>query len=89
MTVIVLLAVTPGLRGELTRWLLEIAPGVFAGRIPRRVREHLWTYIGDHCGNGGAVMLAAAHNEQGFRVHTAGRGRWEPVDLGGVTLMRR
>lgn len=89
MTVIVLTAVTPGLRGELTRWLLEISPGVFAGRVSRRVREHLWAYARDRCGDGCAVMLSTARHEQGFVIETAGRDRWVPVDMDGLTLMRR
>ena len=31
MTVIVVTACPAGLRGHLTRWLLEISPGVFVG----------------------------------------------------------
>ena len=32
MVVIVLTACPAGLRGHLTRWLLEISPGVFVGK---------------------------------------------------------
>lgn len=39
MTVIVLTAVPPGLRGHLTRWLLEISSGVYVGYVSARVRE--------------------------------------------------
>ena len=38
MVVIVLTACPVGLRGDLTRWLLEIAPGVFVGHIDARMR---------------------------------------------------
>ncbi|MCQ8210670.1 type I-E CRISPR-associated endoribonuclease Cas2e, partial [Cutibacterium acnes subsp. acnes] len=42
MTVLVLTACPAGLRGHLTRWLLEISPGVFVGHVPTRVRDALW-----------------------------------------------
>ena len=39
LVVLVLTACPAGLRGHLTRWLLEISPGVFCGRVSARVRE--------------------------------------------------
>lgn len=91
MIVLVLTAVTPGLRGDLTRWLLEVAPGVFTGKVTRRVRERLWTRVCKGVLRGGyAVMVVTDHSaEQGYAVLTAGHGRWEPADFEGVTLMRR
>lgn len=88
MTVVVLTAVPPALRGVLTRWLIEIAPGVFVGHVSARVREHLWQRITDDVGRGRAIMVHAARNEQrlAFRVHGHD---WEPVDLDGVSLMLR
>ena len=47
MVVIVLTACPVGLRGDLTRWLLEIAPGVFVGHIDARIRDRLWERIID------------------------------------------
>ena len=38
MVVVVLTACPVGLRGDLTRWLLEIASGVFVGHVTARVR---------------------------------------------------
>lgn len=42
MIVIVVSACPTGLRGHLTRWLLEISAGVFVGKVTTRVRELLW-----------------------------------------------
>jgi CRISPR-associated protein Cas2 len=89
MTVVVLAAVPPGLRGHLTRWLIEIAPGVFVGRVTARVREHLWTRICRYVGDSGhAVMVHAVRNEQGLSFRTVGSS-WQPVDADGVMLVRR
>ena len=89
MTVVVLVAVPPGLRGHLTRWLLEIAPGVFVGTLTARVRDHLWQRVVQHLGDDGrAVMVYRARNEQGLSFKVCG-GDWKPVDYDGLTLIRR
>ena len=45
MIVLVLSAVPEGLRGHVTRWLMEISPGVFVGTLSARVRERLWDLV--------------------------------------------
>lgn len=42
MVVIVLEKVPRGLRGELTRWLVELDTGVFVGQLSATVRDLLW-----------------------------------------------
>jgi len=88
VTVVVLSACPPGLRGQLTRWLLEIAPGVFVGYVPARVRELLWTRIVDLIGRGRAIMVHSVQGEQrlGFLVHGHD---WSPTDFNGIQLMLR
>lgn len=88
MTVVVLTAVPVGLRGVLTRWLLEIAPGVFVGHVSRRVREHLWDRIVDGIGRGRALMVFQRRSEQRLDFWVHGHD-WEPVDFEGVSLMLR
>lgn len=88
MTVIVVAACPVGLRGHMTRWLLEIAPGVFVGKISARVRELMWQRVVEMVRTGRAIMVYAADNEQGlaFQVH---EHNWKPVDIDGITLMLR
>lgn len=88
MTVIVVAACPVGLRGHLTRWLLEISAGVFVGRVSARVRDLLWERTVDMVKSGRAIMVFVANNEQGlaFKVH---KHEWTPVDIDGVTLMLR
>lgn len=87
MVVIVMRAVKPGLRGELSRWMLEISAGVFVGRLPARVREKLWQKIIDSATDGEAVIISGARNEQGFVVQTHGDPSRFPIDSDGLTLM--
>ncbi len=88
MTVVVLTAVPPGLRGHLTRWLLEISPGVYVGHVPARVRDLMWDRVIEFVDDGRALMVHTTRGEQrlAFRVHGHD---WTPVDFDGVTLMRR
>ena len=77
-----------GLRGDLTKWLLEISPGVFVGQVSARVRGHLWKRIEESIKNGRVTMVFNTNNEQrlDFRVHNSA---WEPIDFDGIKLMLR
>lgn len=88
MVVLVLSACPARLRGHLTRWLLEVAPGVFVGRLSARVRDQLWDLVRELVGVGRALMVHSAQNEQGMAFRTHGHD-WAPVDFEGVTLMMR
>ncbi|MER6010197.1 type I-E CRISPR-associated endoribonuclease Cas2e [Streptomyces bluensis] len=89
MTVVVLIAAPEGLRGHLTRWLVETAPGVFVGTPNARIRDQLWKVLAERINDGQAVMIEPADTEQRWAVRTAGRDRWTPIDFDGVMLMAR
>jgi len=42
---------------HLTRWLLEISPGVFVGHVPARVRDALWDRVIEMCRDGRAILV--------------------------------
>lgn len=88
MTVIILTTAPPGLRGHLTRWMMEVAPGVYVGKPTTRVREALWMIVIDMVRDGRALLIYSAANEQGLEVRTH-RHSWEPIDHDGIILMRR
>lgn len=87
MTVIVVSRVTPGLRGALTRWMLEVHPGVFVGTVSARVRDRLWSMVQGRLRLGACTLLATAKNEQGFSIATAGDARRRVVDHEGLQLL--
>lgn len=64
MIVIVLSSCPTGLRGDLTKWALEVSAGVFVGNVSARVRELLWQRIEETAGTGQALMVWPAQNEQ-------------------------
>ncbi|GAA4935143.1 type I-E CRISPR-associated endoribonuclease Cas2e [Streptomyces coeruleoprunus] len=88
-TVVILIAAPPGLRGHLTRWFVEVAPGVFVGSPNPRIRDGLWKVLTDRIRDGQAVMIEPARTEQGWTVRTVGQDRWTPTDFDGLTLMSR
>lgn len=88
MIVLVLTACPDGLRGHLTRWLMEVSAGVYVGNVSRRVREELWSRVVSMIGNGRALLVYTAPNEQRLALETFGH-HWIPEDFDGVTLMRR
>lgn len=88
MTVIVLTTCPASLRGDLTRWLLEISAGVFVGHVTAHVRTLLWARVTESRGQGRALMVYNHPNEQRLRFEVHDH-HWEPVDFDGVTLIRR
>jgi CRISPR-associated protein Cas2 len=88
MIVIVLSACPAGLRGHLTRWLLEISAGVFVGYVSTRVRDLMWLSVCELSGGGRALMVFSVAGEQrmDFKVHNH---HWHPTDFDGLTLMMR
>lgn len=89
MTVIVLIAAPDGLRGHLSRWMVEVSAGVFVGNLSRRVRDGIWETLVDRIGEAQAVMIEPATNEQRWAIRTAGIDRWYPVDYDGLILSAR
>jgi len=88
MVVLVLTACPPGLRGYVTRWMLEISAGVFVGKLSKRVRELMWERTIETVRSGRAIMVFSARNEQGMSFLVHGH-HWESIDVDGLTLMLR
>ena len=88
MIVITLSDCPPKVRGDLSKWLIEINTGVYVGQVSARVREELWKRICENLHTGRATMVFHTIGEQhmDFRVHNT---TWEPVDFDGLKLMRR
>ncbi|MCC8191972.1 MAG: type I-E CRISPR-associated endoribonuclease Cas2e [Ruminococcus sp.] len=86
-TVITLTNVPKSLRGELTKWMQEIAVGVYVGNFNSRIREQLWQLVCDNVRMGEATISYATRNEIGYTFegcHT----KQEMFDLDGLPLVR-
>jgi len=86
MTVLILERVPPSLRGDLSRWLIEVRTGVFVGRVTRLVREALWNRAVRRAEDGSVIMIWRANNEQGFDLRAFQPRDRIPIHLEGIWL---
>jgi len=89
MVVMIFENVSPSLRGNLSRWMIEPRAGVFVGKISALVRDELWKLCGESCGSGGVIQMWTAANEQGFEARSLGDTSRTFVDHEGLLLIRR
>ena len=87
MTVIILERVPVGLRGELTRWMLELNAGVFVGRVSALVRDKLWELTCNRMRDGAGFLVYNSDNEQGFAIRSCGRTSRRVEDFEGLLLI--
>jgi CRISPR-associated protein Cas2 len=88
VVVMVLERVRPALRGEITRWMLEVHVGVFVGTPPASVRDRLWEKVCGAAGQGGCVLAYSSDTEQGLALRTWGPTRRAVEDWEGLKLVR-
>lgn len=86
MIVITLTDCPISLRGDLSKWLVEINTGVFVGKVSARVRENLWRRVISNVKNGKATLVYNTNNEQrmDFRIHNSEN---EIIDFDGLKLV--
>lgn len=89
MVVMIMENVPIGLRGELSRWLIEPRAGVFVGHVSALVRDKLWEICCKGVAEGGIIQIWATNNEQRFDMRVYGDTRREVVDFEGLCLVRR
>lgn len=88
MVVMVLERVPPSLRGELTRWMLELRAGVFVGTLTALVRDKLWELACKGMAEGAGILVYSADTEQGFAIRFWGIPDRLVEDFEGLTLIR-
>lgn len=87
MVVLLMEKVPVSLRGEITRWMLELRPGVFVGGVSALVREKLWEMICQKLKGGAVTLLHSAANEQGYKIRTFGDTTRKIKDFDGLQLV--
>jgi len=88
MVLMVLERVTLSLRGELTRWLVEVKAGVFIGDVNAMVRDRLWEKCANRCGSGTVFQAWSNNTEQGYSMRLTGENGRSVVDWEGVQLIQ-
>lgn len=89
MTILILERVSPSLRGDLSRWLIEVQAGVFVGRVSELVREALWERVTNRADDGTVLLLWRTNGEQGFDLRSWQPKQYVPVNVEGVWLTMR
>lgn len=87
MTVIILERVPTSVRGELTRWMLEVQTGVFVGTLSALVRDLLWDAICAKMRDGAGALIHQTNNEQGFAMRVYGDTSRRLRDFEGLNLI--
>lgn len=77
-----------GLRGELSRWMIEPKTGVFVGKMSAVVRDKLWQRVQLKIKSGAAIMAYPSNNEQGFIIKSHGKTTRELIDYDGLMLVK-
>ena len=85
-TVVTLKSVPPSLRGDLTKWMQEIAIGVYVGNFNSRIREKLWNRIQANVGEGEATISYYYRNEIGYQFDMINSQK-SVVDFDGIPLV--
>jgi CRISPR-associated protein Cas2 len=88
MVVMTLELAPPRLRGWLTRWLIEVTPGVYVGDVNATVRDLLWEAVIDYSTETGrAVQAYSTNNEQGYAIRMHGDSKRKVIELDGLQLV--
>jgi CRISPR-associated protein Cas2 len=89
MVVMIFESVSPSLRGNLSRWMIEPHAGVFVGKLSALVRDELWKMCPESRKGGGMIQIWTAANEQGFDARAYGDTSRQLTDHEGLLLVRR
>lgn len=84
----ILESVSSGLRGELTRWMIEPKAGVFVGDLSARVRDLLWEKCVMRRKEGGVVQIWSTNTEQHFEIRMEGNTDRELIKIEGLQLIK-
>jgi len=88
VVVMILERVPRSLRGELTRWMLELHTGFFVGSLSAIVRDLLWEQVCDQMRDGAGFLAYQTNNEQGFALRSCGATSRKLVQIEGLFLVR-
>lgn len=85
-TVITLQTVPQSLRGDLSKWMQEIATGVYVGNFNVKIRQELWERVLENVGSGQATISYSCRNEIGYNFESY-RSQRSTIDSDGIPLV--
>jgi CRISPR-associated protein Cas2 len=87
MVVMILEKVPPSVKGELSRWLIQVRSGIYIGHVSARVRDMLWEKCCIKRKAGSIFQAWNTNNEQRFAMRLEGDNDREVLDWEGVHLV--
>ena len=88
MVVFSLTSAPQRVRGMLSRYCLEVRPGLFVGRLDGRMRQKLWAIIEETAtAHTSAVMAWSRPTAQGYAFRSLGTAARQPVRYDGLWLV--
>ena len=88
MIVMILENVPTGLRGELSRWLIEPRAGVFVGQVSGMVRDKLWEKCRRNKKTGSVLQIWSTNTEQRFQMRLDGDASRRIIEMEGLQLIQ-
>jgi len=79
-------------RGALSRWLIELRPGMFLGNPSQRVRDEIWRQITERSPPGYVLQLWSSRHPQGYEYRQYGDSKrmlTDFEDLGLVSIRKQ
>ena len=74
-------------RGALSRWLIEVRPGMFLGNPSQRIRDELWRQITERSPPGYLLQLWSSRHPQGYDYRQYGDSKRMLTDFEGLALV--
>lgn len=87
MVVMLLEKVPVSVRGDLSRWLIEVKTGLYIGHVSAMVRDKLWEKCSKLKTAGAVFQAWSTNNEQKFAMRLVGSQTREIRDWEGVQLV--
>jgi CRISPR-associated protein Cas2 len=88
MMVLILHKIRVGIRGQLTRWLIQPQTNVYVGHPSARIRDRIWQLVCEEINikGGSAILICPDACEQGCRILTHGDTPKSMRDFDGLVL---
>lgn len=87
MVIMILEKVQASLRGDLTRWLIEVDTGVYVGHVTAMVRDRLWEKCASGVKAGSVFQAWTTNNQQHFSMRYWGNTQRRIRDWEGLQLI--
>lgn len=86
LTLITVKNIPLAVKGDLSKWMQEIATGVYIGNFNSKIREKLWERVKENVGKGEATLSYYARNEIGYSFDTFNTDRFVK-EIDGIPLI--